>query len=72
MLAKYVWRYAKFLVPTKPPYVYYNLEVCYSSEFFAQKIQFEAIPLVYLFVDGVQSVLDMSTYIHPYIVHAPP
>ena len=48
------------------------LEVCYSSEFFAQKIQFEAIPLVYLFVDGGQSVLDMSTYIHPCIVHAPP
>ena len=52
MLAKYVWRYAKFLVPTKPPYVYYNPEVCYSSQFFAQKIQFEAIPLVYLFVDS--------------------
>ena len=35
----------------KPPYVYYNLEVCYSSEFFAQKIQFKALPLVYLFAD---------------------
>ena len=72
MLAKYVWRYAKFLVPTKPPHVYYNPGVCDSSEFFGQKIQFEAFPLVYLFVDGGQSFLDMSTYIHRCIVHAPP
>ena len=48
------------------------LEFVTQSEFFAQKIQFEAIPLVYLFVDDGQSVLDMSTYIHPYIGHAPP